>query len=88
MKKLVPVTEVQGEGLLRLMGEQIYCICARYIYAGKLVGVNDDCVLLEDAVLVYETGSWNKKGWTDAQKLPGDSHYVQRGFIESFGLAK
>lgn len=87
MKKIVNVTEVAGEGLVKLMGECVTLFCMNYIYTGKLVGVNDTCVLLEDAAIVYETGSFLEKNWKDAQKLPND-WYVQLSTIESFGILK
>lgn len=58
-----------------------------YIYTGKLVGVNDTCVLLEDAGIVYETGELTSKTWKDMQKLPND-WYVSIASIESFGILK
>jgi hypothetical protein len=85
MKKIV--TDVEGEGLVKLMGETVTIFCACYIYTGKLIGVNDTCVLLQDAKIVYETGPLNDKVWKDAQPLPND-WYVQIGMIESFGLLK
>ena len=88
MKKLVSVAEVEGEGLIALMGERVLLLCANYFYEGKLVGVNDTCVLLEDASIVYETGAWNKKGYGDQQKLPGKAWYVKISAIESFGVGK
>ena len=87
MKKIVSVTEVEGEGLVKFLGERITLFCLNYIYTGKLAGVNTSCVLLEDASIVYETWAFNEKNWKDAQKLPGDI-YVQIGAIESFGLVK
>jgi hypothetical protein len=80
MKKLV---EEQGEGLVKLMGEQVLLFCLNYIYTGKLIGVNTTCVLLEDAKIVYETGAFNVKKFTDAQALPFNC-YVQTSAIESF----
>ena len=59
-----------------------------YIYAGKLLGVNDSFVQLTDAKIVYETGPFTQSGYKDAQPLPGDVWYVQRGAIESFGRGK
>jgi hypothetical protein len=85
MKKII--TEVQGEGLVKLMGENVTLFCMNYIYTGKLVGVNDTCVLLENAAVVYETGSFNDKKWKDVQNLPGE-WYVQTSSIESFGILK
>ena len=87
MKKLVSVTEVSGEGLEALLGETITLFCLNYIYTGKLVGVNNTCVLLSDAAIVYETGNLSEGGWKDAQKLPGN-WYVQAAAIESFGVLK
>ena len=85
MKKIVE--EVGGEGLDKLLGERVTLFCANYIYTGVLTGVNDTCVLLTDAGVVYETGSFGDKAWKDMQKLPGE-WYVQREAIESFGKLK
>lgn len=46
------LTEKEGEGFLSLMGETITCFCAIYIYTGKLVGVNDACIKLENPSIV------------------------------------
>lgn len=85
MKKIIESTE--DEGLLAIIGERITVFCANYFYTGKLVGVNQSCILLHDAAVVYETGPFNEKQWKDAQPLPGP-WYVQILAIESFGLLK
>lgn len=85
MKKIVE--EVSGEGLEKLLGERVTLYCQVYIYTGKLIGVNDTCVLLSDAAVVYETGAYNDKSWKDAQALPHD-WYVMKHAIESFGVLK
>lgn len=85
MKRLVE--EVEGEGLLGLLGQRVTLFCSAYIYTGKLVGVNDSCVKLIDAAIVYETGAFDGSGWKDAQKLPHD-WYVQLSAVESFGVLK
>ena len=87
MKKLVEVQEVEGEGLISFLGETVTLFCGVYIYTGKLVGVNDTCVKLEDAGIVYETGSFSDKKWKDCQTLPND-WYVTTQSIESFGILK
>jgi hypothetical protein len=88
MKKLVKVEEVEGEGLVGLMGQQVTLFCMNYIYTGTLVGVNDAFAKLEPASVVYETGPFNSKtAWKDAQQLPG-AWYVQMSAIESFGVIK
>lgn len=71
-------------GLVSLLNENVYLIC-NYIYAGKLVGVNTDCVELEDAYIVYQTGEWTAKNWADAQKLPAGKFGVQKAAIEAWG---
>ena len=85
MKKLVE--QVEGEGLEGLMGEVVTLFCCRYIYTGKLIGVNETCVLLQDAGIVYETGSFTDKEWKDCQPLNKD-WYVSTQSIESFGKLK
>ena len=85
MKRIVE--EVQGEGLVKLLGERVTLFCLNYIYTGRLVGVNEMCVLLTDAAIVYETGAFTDKKWKDAQPLPNEL-YVQVGAIESFTVLK
>ena len=85
MKKIVE--EISGEGLEKLLGERVTLFCCRYIYTGKLIGVNDDCVLLSDCGIVYETGELTDNNWKDYQKLPND-WYVSKQSIESFGILK
>jgi hypothetical protein len=75
-------------GFESYLGKDITLWCVNYIYTGKLIGVNNSCVKLEDAMIVYETGAFNESGWKDAQRLPGDCHYVQISLIESFGDTK
>ena len=86
MKKLVE--EVQGEGLESLLGERVTLFCCRYIYTGRLIGVNNTCVLLQDCGIVFETGSFDEKDWADYQKLPHEEFHVQTAAIESFGICK
>lgn len=82
------VKQVEGEGLESLLGQRVVLFCLNYIYDGVLEGINDTCVLLTDASVVYETGPFNKAGYTDVQKLHTDKWYVQRGAVESFGMGK
>lgn len=88
MRKIVQVQEVEGEGLESLLGERILLICAGYFYEGKLIGVNDSFVKIEDAAIVYSTGDWKENYYSDIQKLHQKDWYVQIGLIESFGKSK
>jgi hypothetical protein len=83
----VVVKEVEGEGLEALMGQRVTLFCGVYIYTGRLVGVNQTCVKLEDAGIVYETGPFSDKKWKDCQSLP-NGWYVATQSIESFGVLK
>ena len=87
MLKLANVIEVSGEGLPALLGEKVILFCMNYFYAGTLAGVNTDCVLLEDAGIVYETGQFSDKTWKDFQKIPGPL-YVRIASIEAFAKGK
>jgi len=87
MLKTREVVDVPNEGLISLLDSIITLFCANYIYTGKLTGVNDDCVLLENPAIVYETGAFTEKAWKDAQKLPNQI-YVMKSSIESFGVVK
>ena len=87
MKKLLSVVDVEGEGLMSLLGQVVTLFCDTYIYTGLLEGVNDDCVLLKDPSIVYETGAFTTSTWQNAQKLPHPI-YVMKGKIEAFGLVK
>jgi hypothetical protein len=87
MRKIVEVTEVQGEGLEALLGEQVILFCVNYFYAGKLVGINADFVLLEDGGIVYETGPFTDKSWKDFQRINKDL-YVRTSHIEAYAKGK
>ncbi len=87
MKKLVEVQEIAGEGLVSLLGEQVILFGANYFYAGKLVGINEDCVLLEEGGIVYETGAFSAPEWKDFQKV-ADKLYVRIAAIESYARGK
>ena len=85
MKRLIE--EVDGEGLEGLMGQRVTLFCLNYIYTGRLVGINDTCVKLADASVVYETGPFGESKWRDAQALP-DEWYGNVAAVESFGILK
>lgn len=79
----VLVKETAEEGLLALLGKKVTFYCVNYIYSGTLVGVNSDCIKLEDAILVYSTGSHDSKSFEDSGKFPNPV-YIQKSAIEIF----
>ena len=86
--KTVYAQEDEDQGLLSLLlGMRVTLFCLNYIYTGNLVGIDDDCVKLENAAIVYETGAFTDKEWKDAQPLPYPVH-VMRAAVESFMILK
>lgn len=77
------LVDIPNEGLISLLNEEVLIMCFNYFYAGKLVGVNDTYIKLENCHVVYETGEWSAKNYKDAQKV-SDEHYVQMASIESY----
>ena len=86
MKKII--IEENSEGLVKLLGERVTFFCLNYIYVGELIGVNDDCILLKNPAIVYETGRFSDSNYSDEQSLCVDEFYVQKNCIESFGKLK
>ena len=86
MKRIVEDADAQG--MEAFLGEKIFLLCANYFYAGKLVGVNESFVELEEAAIVYETGDWAASTYADSQRLPGKTWRVQLGAVESYGMGK
>ena len=87
MKVFVETKEVAEEGLVALLGQNVEIFCGVYIYAGKLVGVNQTCVKLANPHLVFETGEFKAKTYKDAQAMGREFHYVSTTAIESFGIS-
>lgn len=77
-----------GPGLEAFMGQPIFLMCQNYFYHGTLFGVLEDFVILQDPMIVYETGEWNKKGYTNAEKMHTRYWRVMRSSIESYGAGK
>lgn len=81
------IEDEETTGFFALIGKVITIFSLNYIYTGKLVEINADCVLLEAPSIVYETGELTEKSWKDAQPLP-NVLYIQMNCIESFGIVK
>jgi len=81
MKALI---NIENEGLLSLIGEKVLIFCFNYFYYGTLVGVNENCIKLENCYKVFETGAYNESKFKDAQLLSKE-WYIQTSAIESFG---
>jgi hypothetical protein len=87
MKRLVNVIDIDEDGLESLLGEYVQLWCMNYIYAGRLIGVNQDAVCLAESVVVYETGRMTDKGWKLAESTGLNELFIRIPAIESYGLA-
>ena len=83
-EEVTSVIEAEG-GPVTLLGKQVYVCCSPYAYQGKLTGVNDKFIELENPEIVYETGPWNSKTFKDSQKLPMTRNFIFFSQIESMG---
>ncbi len=86
MQKLIK--EVENEGFKKLLGSTVTVFCVNYFYNGVLVGVNDDCILIEDPKVIYETGAFTDSSWKDVQDMGIKELYIQKAAIESFASTK
>ena len=86
MKRIIETNDGGFDAMME-SGKNVLLICGGFFYAGKLVGVNDDHVELDNAVKVFETGPLDSGPWEDAQALPGRWR-VMKASIESWGEAK
>lgn len=82
------MVEKEDEGLIGLVGQKVTLFCVNYFYTGKLVGVNDTQVKIEDPEIVYETGDWKSKSWGASEKLPCKELYIRIACVESYGVVK
>lgn len=82
MRKLI---ELENEGYEKLLGKHVLIFCMRYIYTGKLSGVNEDKILLEDPYIVFETGAFDKTSFVDAERLGPKELFIVINSIESIG---
>ena len=60
--------------------QKIFVLCANYFYTGVLTNVYDNCIVLEDAGIVYETGSWDDCQYKDVQKFNHKKQLVIKFF--------
>ena len=75
------------QGFESLAGQRITVFAAPLIWTGRLAGMNDGCILLEEPAIVYLTGPFDDPNWEDAQPLP--SHmYIQKAAIQAYGVVK
>lgn len=69
VENVTTVVDEQG-GPLVMLGKVVYVSCTSYAYTGKLTGVNDKFIELEEVEIVYETGPWSGKTFKGTEKLP------------------
>jgi len=81
--------EKSETALAELIGDDVTLFCVNYFYHGKLAAINDVFVTLQDAAIIYDTGSWPdgedvNNEYADAQRIGGDIN-VCIAAVEAFG---
>ncbi len=84
MKQLASVVEVDNEGFISALGQKVLIFGFRYNYAGILAGVNDNCIKLEKACIVFSTGKFDSDKWETSEVPKSTTIYVQLTAIESW----
>lgn len=79
---------IEVDSLNDLVGKKLAFQCARYIYYGKVVKVNEVFIELSDASTVYETGEFSSSTASDIQNFPKEKAYIMRQSIESIWPTK
>lgn len=79
----VPTTEV---GYAALVGQKVLIFTTTYIYYGLLETVNCDTLTLSNPHIVFETGEFSAKKFTNAQSLLAPTWTLTLGHIESAGI--
>ena len=71
----------------KYIGKRPTIYAMNYIYTGEVVRVEGGSIILDNAMIVYNTGSHESPDWSDAEKMPnGWSVTIQS--IESHGIFK
>ncbi|MFZ4768550.1 MAG: hypothetical protein ACOYLO_00085 [Ferruginibacter sp.] len=86
MKEIIDKEDfiIEGNcGLATLLGTMVYCACTSYAYTGKLVGVSNRFIEIENPSIVFLTGAWGNKDWKDVQRLPAKKIVIFKAQIES-----
>lgn len=73
-------------GLNLHFGKRVMLFGSKYIYTGRVVGVNEEVVRLQDAQIVQTTGPYRERGYHDEQKLPSNEWSVLLSSLESYGV--
>jgi hypothetical protein len=79
------VIEKEQEGLVSLLGKDVWLWCMNYIYSGTLIGVSHHGAKLANPKVVYKAGDLNKTGFEKSESFMSEHHYVRLNAIESYG---
>jgi hypothetical protein len=82
------ITQDDSTAYDKMLGKRVTIICAKYIYTGRVTGVNTDTIEVSEAEITYETGPWTNKKYADSQTLPCENIDIWKGSIESAFVMK
>ena len=70
--------------MLALLGKKVFVFCGSYHYHGTVSAVNKDEFALSNPYIVYESGAWTNKTFTNAQALPTKELFIRFAAVESY----
>lgn len=77
---------LEEDGYLNLIGKYITVFSCRYIYYGELIEEGKKYIKLKNPSIVYETGDFSEKKFTDIQLMSTKSFSINKDSVESFGI--
>lgn len=69
------------------VGQGLTFFCRDWIYAGKVVAIHDNFVILDPCWQIYDFGQWSNPKWKTYERIP-TPWCVQKSAVESWGVGK
>ena len=69
------------------IGHPVTLFCRDWIYAGKVIAVHDNYVVLDPCWMIFDYGQWSNTEWKTYERIP-TAWCVQKSVVESWGVGK
>ena len=74
------------EDLQKFIGVELMFFLVDFVYTGTVSSVLSNSVVLTNAVIVYDTGSFADAGWARSEPLPVASFMIKYSEIKQYGV--
>jgi hypothetical protein len=71
-----------------LAGKPVLWMGLNFMFAGRLLGFTLDQVVLENPILVYDTGEWDAPAWATSRPMGCRRGYFDRGGGAMFEISE